>query len=224
VTIQFREFGIRLGFRPLLTPRGTIRLQVNPEVSALDYSNGLTFQGFTIPGLTTRRMQTEIELESGQSFAIGGLLDKSLTDTIDKIPLLGDIPWLGKIFQSRITSKANTELIVLVTPEIVRPIPAGAPRPELKMPKEFLEGSPAEAPRTPGVDVPGPQIATHVSAIPVEELREIQRKENEPAPVNKQSTPGLEFVPVPIGTPPPTSGGSPSGVAPVPAGSVPNPA
>lgn len=72
VTIQFREFGIRLGFRPLLTPRGTIRLQVTPEVSALDYTNGLTYQGFTIPGLTTRRMQTEIELEAGQSSPSAG--------------------------------------------------------------------------------------------------------------------------------------------------------
>jgi len=206
ITIQFREFGIRLGFRPLLTPRGTIRLQVTPEVSALDYTNGLTISGYTIPGLTVRRVQTEIELQSGQSFAIGGLLDNSLSETIDKIPLLGDIPWLGKLFQSRITSKNNTELIVLVTPEIVQPIPVGAPTPDLKMPKEFLKDTTKTAPRTPGVEVTGPQPAAPVAPIPVEELREIQRKESEAAPAGTQNAPRTEFQPVPVASPNSTSG------------------
>ena len=207
VTIQFREFGIRLGFRPLLTPRGTIRLQVTPEVSALDYTNGLTYQGFTIPGLTTRRMQTEVELEPGQSFAIGGLLDNSLTETVDKIPVLGDIPWLGKLFQSKITSKNNTELLVLVTPEIVQPIPVGIAPPELTMPKKFLKDTLTVAPRTPGVDVTGIKAPVQLPPILLEELREIQRKELEPAPTNKQTTPGVEFVPTPINsqTVPPTA-------------------
>jgi pilus assembly protein CpaC len=207
VTIQFREFGIRLGFRPLLTPRGTIRLQVTPEVSALDYTNGLTYQGFTIPGLTTRRMQTEIELETGQSFAIGGLLDNSLTETVDKIPILGDIPWLGKLFQSKITSKNNTELLVIVTPEIVQPIPVGMAPPELVMPKKFLKDAPTVAPRTPGIDITGTKAPVQLPPILLEELREIQRKEREPAPTNKQTTPGVEFVPTPVNSPtvPPTS-------------------
>jgi len=206
VTIQFREFGIRLGFRPLLTPRGTIRLQVTPEVSALDYTNGLTYQGFTIPGLTTRRMQTEIELETGQSFAIGGLLDNSLTETVDKIPILGDIPWLGKLFQSKITSKNNTELLVIVTPEIVQPIPVGMAPPELVMPKKFLKDAPTVAPRTPGIDITGTKAPVQLPPILLEELREIQRKEREPAPTNKQTTPGVEFVPTPVNSPtvPPT--------------------
>ena len=78
VTIAFREFGIRLQFLPTVTPRGTIRLQVMPEVSSLDFAHGLTFQGFNIPALATRRIQTEIELETGQSFAIAGLLDNRL--------------------------------------------------------------------------------------------------------------------------------------------------
>jgi pilus assembly protein CpaC len=208
VTIQFREFGIRLGFRPLLTPRGTIRLQVTPEVSALDYTNGLTYQGFTIPGLTTRRMQTEVELEAGQSFAIGGLLDNSLTETVDKIPVLGDIPWLGKLFQSKITSKNNTELLVIVTPEIVQPIPVGMAPPELVMPKKFLEGAPTVAPRTPGIDVTGTKAPVQLPPILLEELREIQRKEREPAPTNKQTTPAVEFVPTPLNAPatPPSTG------------------
>ena len=82
VTIQFRPFGVRIEFTPQITPRGTIRLQVNPEVSSLDFANGLVFQGFNIPALSTRRVKTEIELEDGQSFAIGGLLDNRLTETL----------------------------------------------------------------------------------------------------------------------------------------------
>lgn len=86
VTIQFREFGVRINFLPRVTPRNTIRMQVTPEVSSLDFANGLVFQGFTIPALATRRVQTEIELESGQSFAIGGLLDNRVTESLSKIP------------------------------------------------------------------------------------------------------------------------------------------
>jgi len=219
VTIQFREFGIRLGFRPLVTPRGTIRLQVSPEVSALDYANGLTFQGFTIPGLTTRRVQTEIELETGQSFAIGGLLDNRLTEALSKVPVLGDIPWLGKLFQSRSTSKNNTELLVLVTPEIVRPVPAGSPVPEIKIPKQFLKDTASTAPRTPGVDVTGAKPLVHGEPIPVEELREILRKEREVAPPATQNIPAVEFRPVPINSPGP---GGPGGPTP-PGGNDPGP-
>ncbi len=101
VTIQFREFGVRLNFLPTITPRGTIRLQVTPEVSSLDFANGLLFQGFNIPAISTRRVQTEIELESGQSFAIAGLLDNRVTESWSKIPGLGDIPFFGKLFQSK---------------------------------------------------------------------------------------------------------------------------
>jgi pilus assembly protein CpaC len=101
VTIQFREFGIRISFTPQVTPRGTIRLQVAPEVSSLDYANALVFQGFTIPGLASRKVNTEIELEPGQSFAIAGLLDDRTTESLSKIPGLGDIPFFGRLFRSR---------------------------------------------------------------------------------------------------------------------------
>ena len=84
MTIQFREFGVRINFVPIVTPRGTIRLQVTPEVSSLDFANGLVFQGFTIPALSTRRVQTEIELEDGQSFVIGGLLDRRVTEAVEQ--------------------------------------------------------------------------------------------------------------------------------------------
>ena len=133
-TMQFREFGVRLKFLPTVTPRGTIHLAVTPEVSALDYSNSLQVSGYTIPGLSVRRMETEIELEDGQSFVIGGLIDNRLTETIDKIPGLSKLPLLGKLFQSRSVQKNNSELLVLVTPELVRRSRAGEEKPEIKMP------------------------------------------------------------------------------------------
>ncbi len=197
VTIQFREFGVRITFLPKLTPRGTIRLQVTPEVSSLDYANGLVFQGFTIPGLNTRRVQTEIELQDRQSFVIGGLLDNRVTESLNKIPGLGDIPFFGKLFQSKALNKNNSELLVLVTAEMVRPIPAGQPAPEVKMPREFMKGTAEAAPRTPGIEVTGPvPVKPPRPAIPVEQLIESQKplqQQTAPAP----STP-IQFVPVPV--------------------------
>lgn len=171
VTVQFREFGVRINFIPTITPRGTIRLQVAPEVSALDFTGGLVVQGFSIPALTVRRVDTEIELESGQSFAIGGLLDNRLTETIAKLPLLGDIPILGKLFQSKSRLRSNTELLIIVTPELVRPVPAGQKPPELDFPKPFSESHSGPHTRTPPVDVTGPaQNAPVYPAIPIETL------------------------------------------------------
>ena len=138
VTIQFKEYGIRLNFIPTITPRNTIRLQVAPEVSALDYANGVELSGFDVPGIDTRRVNTEVELQDGQSFMIGGLLDNTITETFQKIPFIGDIPILGKLFQSESKTKNNTELIVVVTPEIVAPIPAGAPVLALHHPDTWL--------------------------------------------------------------------------------------
>ena len=134
VSIEFKEYGIRLNFIPTITPRGTIHLQVAPEVSSLDYTNEVAISGFEVPGITERKVNTEVELKDGESFMIGGLLDKSISDTFQKIPFLGDIPILGKFFQSESKTKNDTELIVIVTPEIVSPIPAGATLPELKCP------------------------------------------------------------------------------------------
>jgi pilus assembly protein CpaC len=138
VTIQFKDYGIRLNFIPTITPRGTIRLQVAPEVSALDYTNEVEISGFEVPGLTVRKVNTEVELKDGQTFIIGGLLDKSMTENFSKIPFLGDIPIIGKLFQSQSKTKNDTELIVLVTPEVVSPLQAGAPPPDLKYPEPFM--------------------------------------------------------------------------------------
>ena len=134
IAIQWREYGVRLSFLPVVTPRGTIRMKVAPEVSALDYTNAVNIQGFTIPGLSSRRVSTDVELESGQSFVIAGLLDNQTTENLSKVPGISAIPVLGKLFQTKVASKSNSELLVIITPEVVRPIPVGQPTPELTMP------------------------------------------------------------------------------------------
>ena len=122
VTIQFKEFGVRLNFTPTVTSSGKIRLKVKPEVSALDFNNGVNIGGFLVPALSTRRAETEVELADGQSFAIAGLLDNRVTEIGSKIPGLGDLPIIGYLFRSRDIKKAKTELIVLVTPKFVKPL------------------------------------------------------------------------------------------------------
>ena len=179
VTIQFREFGIRLGFRPQLTSRDTIRLTVVPEVSALDFANGITFQGFNVPGLAVRRVSTEIELEDKQSFAIAGLLDNRVTETLNKMPGLGDIPLLGKLFQSRNREKSKSELLVLVTPEIVKPIPVGQPTPGLEFPKPFISEGGTSIPRTPGIEVTGRPDPKSRTPLPVEAVAAEKKREAE---------------------------------------------
>jgi pilus assembly protein CpaC len=210
VTVQFREFGVRINFTPTITPRGTIRLLVNPEVSSLDFANGLIINGFTIPALSTRRISTEIELDEGQTFAIGGLLDNRDTETYNKIPGLGDIPFFGKLFRSRQMTKNNSELLVMVTPELVRPIPKDAPRPDLKRPGSFLPpNTSSNPPQTPGMEVTGPvpTKAPPQAAVPMEDLIKSMQTE-QPAPA---SPPQLQFVPMltptapgNVGPPPPT--------------------
>jgi len=178
ITIAFKEFGVRLNFIPTITPRGTIQLQVAPEVSALDFTNGLTISGFVIPALTVRRVRTEVELNDGQSFAIGGLLDNRETETFSKVPYLGSIPILGKLFQSITKTKTNTELIVIVTPELVAPIPVGTPVPSLKYPVEFLPSNSGIPMTTPGASVTGlkPSIAAPTT-MPIEKLIESLKPE-----------------------------------------------
>ena len=138
VTIQFREFGVRLTFTPQITENKTIRMHVKPEVSTIDFANALNFNGFTIPAIATRKMETNIELGEGQSFVIAGLLDNRVTESMSRIPGLSSLPILGNLFKSRDQTKNSTELIVMVTPEITLPIQAGDPKPMIAMPKEFL--------------------------------------------------------------------------------------
>jgi pilus assembly protein CpaC len=177
VSIEYKEYGVRLNFIPTITPRGTIRLQVAPEVSALDYANEVEISGFEVPGLTTRRVNTEVELKDGQTFIIGGLLDKSLTDTFQKIPFLGDIPIIGKLFQSQAKTKNDTELIVLVTPEIVSPLPAGTPNPDLKYPDQFMPPNSNIPMHQPDEKTADNTLPPPAPAIPVETLIQSMKPE-----------------------------------------------
>ncbi|HVX66340.1 MAG TPA: hypothetical protein VHA11_07055, partial [Bryobacteraceae bacterium] len=138
VTIIFKEFGIRLSFLPVLTEHGTIKMSVKPEVSTVDLANAVLYSGFTIPALSTRRMETNVELGEGQSFVIGGLIDSRVTENMSKLPGLANIPILGALFKSRQEQKSNNELIVMVTPEITSPLERGEARPLPPMPKEFM--------------------------------------------------------------------------------------
>ena len=121
VTISFKEFGVRLEFTPVITPNGNIHLTVAPEVSTLDFANALTISGFTVPALSTRKAETEFEVQDGQSFVIAGLMDNRVTDIYNKIPGLGDIPILGNFFRSKSLQKSNSELMVLCTVRRVSP-------------------------------------------------------------------------------------------------------
>ncbi|HKN32702.1 MAG TPA: type II and III secretion system protein family protein [Terriglobales bacterium] len=129
VTIQFKPFGVKLDFTGNISNDGTIRLHVAPEVSTLDFTNALAIQGFTVPAISTRRAETDIELKDGQSFGIAGLLDNRAQAQLNKIPGIGDIPVLGQLFRSRNINKSKTELMVLVTPHIVDPVHTATPPP-----------------------------------------------------------------------------------------------
>jgi pilus assembly protein CpaC len=120
VTIMFKEFGVRLSFTPTVLGGDLVRIKVKPEVSSLDFANAIVLDGFRIPALTTRRTETEVELRDGQTFAIAGLLNNTLTTSLSKIPGIGDIPILGKLFQSKAHQKNLTELVVMITPVIMK--------------------------------------------------------------------------------------------------------
>jgi pilus assembly protein CpaC len=121
ISVQFREYGIKLTFLPQVTGHGTIRLHVKPEVSSIDAANGVTVSGLNIPALTTRRIETDIELGAGQSFVIGGLIDDRVIENLSQVPGLSHLPILGALFKSRQLTKSKTELIVVVTPEQATP-------------------------------------------------------------------------------------------------------
>ncbi len=152
---MFKEFGVRLHFTPTILGTDLINLKVRPEVSSLDFSNAITLNGFRVPALSSRRTETEVELQDGQTFAIAGLMNNTLNSTMDKIPGIGDIPVLGYLFRSRAYQKNQTELVVMITPQILRRgangvssgLPAavepflGAPRRTVPQPPPYV-GSP----------------------------------------------------------------------------------
>jgi len=154
ITVQFREFGIRLSFTPNTTQKGTIKLHVQPEVSTIDTANGIMLSGFNIPALSTRKVETQVELAAGQSFVIAGLLDDRVTQNLSKIPGLGDVPVLGALFRSRSRGRSKTELIIVVTPEIRVPLSTDATLPLPAMPEKFLPREAGASPLPAGAKKP----------------------------------------------------------------------
>jgi len=147
VTIQFREFGVRLKFTPVIQPNGSIHLHVAPEVSTLDFADAVTVAGTTIPAISTRKAETEFELQDGQSFVIAGLMDNRVTNVGNKIPGLGDIPILGNFFKSKSNQKSNSELMVLCTVHRVSPsvqAPTGPVNPVPYLDKGKFDGKKPE--------------------------------------------------------------------------------
>jgi pilus assembly protein CpaC len=172
VSVQFKEFGIRLGFTPQVDG-DRIHLKVAPEVSSLDFGNAVTMSGFRIPALQTRRTSTELELRDGQTFAIAGLMNQTMTSTMTKIPGIGDIPILGYLFRSKAAQKNQTELVVMITPQILREGSPGVTNSLPKLaepflspldPKKAIAPPPAAFAVTPGAAssaaAPAPSIAT----------------------------------------------------------------
>jgi pilus assembly protein CpaC len=154
IGVQFEEFGTRLSFVPIVLGDGKIRLEVEPEVSNLDPAAGTNIQGVTVPGRTTQRVHTSVEIEDGQTLVIGGLIQNEVRGSTQKVPILGDVPFLGVLFSSKIYDEKETELVVMVTPHLVDPMdcvqsPKVVPGQETRSPDDFelfLEGI-LEAPR-----------------------------------------------------------------------------
>lgn len=137
VSVEYKEFGVRLSFTPTIAG-DVIRLKVKPEVSSLDFANGVTIGGFRVPALITRRAETDVELRDGQSFAIAGLLNNVAQDSRQNVPFLSKIPIIGNLFKSRSGNQTRTELMVLVTPHLVRPLNPDEVPPLPTMPEKFL--------------------------------------------------------------------------------------
>jgi pilus assembly protein CpaC len=160
ITIQFRPYGVKVEFTPVVNDDGTILLKVAPEVSALDYTNAVTITGYTVPAISTRRADTQVELRDGQSFAISGLLDHRTTDIFSKMPGIGDVPVLGQLFRSKNVNHSTVELMVVVTPTLVDPLSnTTSPNlPNLPVPmldstqfdKKFVEQKPKPQPAAGG--------------------------------------------------------------------------
>ena len=122
ITIVWKEYGVRLNFKPTIIDEDHIRLELEPEVSTIDFNNGIRFNGFVIPALRTRRAKTGVELRDGQSFALAGLLDNNETKTLSRIPVVSEIPVIGNLFKSKSFEKKETELMFFVTAHMVKPV------------------------------------------------------------------------------------------------------
>ena len=140
ITVEWKPFGVSLAFTPTVLADGVINMVVAPEVSSIDPTASIVINNLTIPGLQTRRAKTVVELRDGESFALAGLLRKDFQDTIRQVPFLGSLPIIGTLFRSTGFQHEETELVIIVTPRLVRPVRAGA----LKAPTDRV-GPPNEA-------------------------------------------------------------------------------
>jgi len=142
-SVVYKEFGVRLNFQPKIAPNGEIHLKIAQEVSELDFANAVILSGFRIPALRSRKAESSLQLADGQTFALAGLIDNKISKQVSKVPLLGDIPILGALFRSTRYQNSETELVILVTPKIVRPLEKGttAALPTDKMKPEEIDPS-----------------------------------------------------------------------------------
>ena len=162
ITIVYRPYGVKVDFTPTVNQDGTIRLKVSPEVSTLDYSNAVTISGFTIPALSTRRAETEVEIKDGESFVVSGLLDRRATDSLSHMPGIASIPILGELFRSKDINHSVVELLVLVTASVVDPLTKPDVIVEPKPVVPFLDKSRFDKSVNPkGVDLPSTQAEDH---------------------------------------------------------------
>jgi len=178
ISIVFKEYGVRLNFKPTIIDEDHIRLELEPEVSTLDFANGVRFDGFVIPGLRTRRAKTGVELRDGQSFALAGLLDNNETQSLSKVPGLGDIPILGNLFKSKQFQKNESELMFIVTAQLVKPVNRDD-LPAIPNVENLKKGSLLGVDRKPG-DIDGP---TGFSTAPTGTVKS-ENSEQPAAPTN----------------------------------------
>lgn len=162
ITIAYREFGVKLNFVPIVLGDGKIRLRVAPEVSDLDFTTAVRFGGFVVPGLTQRKVTTTVELNDGQTLAIAGLLNQSVTVDRSVTPLLGDIPIIGTLFRSVRYQRKETELVIFVTPKLVAPMSPGQVPP---MPGEVWR-HPNDVQLYLGADMGGPVAGSRTAVAP----------------------------------------------------------
>jgi pilus assembly protein CpaC len=227
VTIMFKEFGIRLNFTPTVLGGDLINLKLKPEVSSLDFSNGVVVEGFRVPALSSRRADTEVELHDGQTFAIAGLMNNTALQSMQKVPGIGDIPILGNLFKSRSYQKDQTELVVMVTPTILRRDSTGASESLPSMVEPFL-GPPAHpvpppapyvgSPRYPapgqpaprgGASAPAPQSQAAPLARPIQGSAalpnaSVPASDASPSAVETAPAPSQQAQPAPMAAPAPT--------------------
>jgi len=220
VSVVFKEYGVRLNFKPTIIDEDHIRLELEPEVSTIDIANGVRFNGFTIPALRTRRARTGVELRDGQSFALAGLLDNNETRSISKIPWLGDVPILGNLFKSESFQKQETELMFIITADLVKPVNSDE-LPRLKGVDGLKNGSPL------GVEPPGDGISGNsgfstgtgtqnaaatttptTTTVPAAKAPATTTPA-EPAKAIKEPETGAKTAPQPVATPGTTKGATP---------------